>query len=50
MTISKLLSTQGPYLDALLEVGGQVVCVFDEVSLDARPATKPGEEMESRLQ
>jgi hypothetical protein len=42
MPTAKLISTNGPYSDAMLEIDGQVVCVFDEFSLDIRSSPTVG--------
>jgi hypothetical protein len=36
MTKAKIISTQGPYLEAVLEIDGQRYCVMDEFSVDNR--------------
>jgi hypothetical protein len=46
MALVKLISSNGPGGEALLEVSGQTVCVIDEMSWDIRTAPKPGDEFE----
>jgi hypothetical protein len=42
----RFLTTNGPYLEALIEVEGQVLCVMDEFSVDERSLPKQGDEVE----
>ena len=45
MVRAKLISTEGPYLEAVIEVEGRRFCVMDEFSV-AASAPKPGQEFE----
>jgi hypothetical protein len=42
----KLISTEGPYLEAIIEVQGQRLCVMDEFSVCAASSPTVGEEIE----
>ena len=42
--IAKLLSTEGTYLEALIEINGSEYCVMDELTLDDLSMPKIGEE------
>jgi len=44
MTIARFISTDGPYLEARVEVDGIRLCVMDEFSVDERNIPKPGAE------
>lgn len=46
MAHAKLISTKGPYLEAVIEVGGQFLHVMDEFSVSAETAQKVGEVFE----
>lgn len=46
MIRAKLISTEGPYLEAIIEVQGQLLCVMDEFSVSAATSPKFGEEIE----
>ena len=46
MVHAKLISTEGPYLEAVIEVQGQRLCVMDEFSVSAATSPKIGEEIE----
>jgi hypothetical protein len=46
MVHAKLISTEGPYLEAVIEVGGQLLHVIDEFTVSAETAPKIGEEFE----
>ena len=43
---AKLISTQGPYLEALLEIEGRIFCVFDEFSVDEKSSPLQESEFE----
>ncbi len=43
MVRAKLISTEGPYLEARIEVDGVVFTVMDEFSVSAQTTPKPGE-------
>jgi hypothetical protein len=49
MTLARFLSTNGPYLEAKIEVAGQRLVVMDELTLDVRSAPHPGDEIEIDL-
>ncbi len=42
----KLISTKGPYLEAIIEVDGQLLCVMDEFSVSTITAPRAGESFE----
>lgn len=42
MPLARFLSTEGPYLEAKIEVGGTCLCVMDEFSVDERNIPKAG--------
>ncbi len=46
MIKAKLISTEGPYLEAVVEVQGQRLCVMDEFSVSAASSPNIGEEIE----
>ena len=46
MVLARILSTEGPYLEAQLEVAGQRLVVMDEFSVDTRIAAVPGADVE----
>ena len=43
MVMAKLLSSEGPYLEAVVEVHGQRLCVMDALDVGAGVAPQPGE-------
>jgi hypothetical protein len=43
MVRAKLISTEGPYLEAVIEVSGQLLHVMDEFSVSAETAPRVGE-------
>lgn len=43
MIRAEFLSTEGPYLQAFLEVGDQTLCVMDEFSVDYSQIPRPGD-------
>ena len=43
---AKLVATEGPYLEATIEINGRTYCVFDEFSVDERSTPMPGAEFE----
>lgn len=49
MPLATLISTQGPYLEALLDIEGVRFCVMDEFSVCADTAPKPGDVFEFRF-
>ncbi len=49
MPLATLISTQGPYLEALLEIDGVRYCVLDEFSVCADTAPKTGDTFEFRF-
>jgi hypothetical protein len=46
MVRAKLISTEGPYLEAVIEVQGQRLCVMDEFSVSAASCPNVGEDIE----
>jgi hypothetical protein len=46
MPKATFVSTEGPYLKAIIEIGGQAFCVFDEFSVDEPSMPLPGTEFE----
>ncbi|HEY3301401.1 MAG TPA: hypothetical protein VGJ90_11560 [Methylophilaceae bacterium] len=46
MSLARFLSTDGPYLEAKIEVGGTTLCIMDEFSDDKRNIPKVGAEFE----
>jgi hypothetical protein len=49
MPKAKLVSTEGAYLEAIIEIDGQTFCVFDEFSIDERSMPLPGSEFEYKF-
>lgn len=47
--IAKLISTDGPWLEAVLEIGGNRFTVMDEFSLDERTCPALGSEFDAEL-
>lgn len=46
MVRAKLISTEGPYLEAQIEVEGRRLCVMDEFGVHAASAPQPGQEFD----
>ena len=46
MTFAHFISTEGPYLEAQIEVNGQHYCVMDEFSVDERCIPSQGTDIE----
>lgn len=46
MVRAKLISTEGPYLEAQIEVEGQRLCVMDEFGVHEAGAPAPGQEFD----
>ena len=46
MPKAKFISTEGPYLEAIIEIEGRPVCVFDEFSVGERTMPSSGTEFE----
>ena len=40
---AKLVNTQGPYLEASIEIDGKTYCLMDEITIDADSGPKEGE-------
>lgn len=43
---AKLVSTEGAYLEAILEIEGRQYCIMDEITLDAATMPKEGNSFE----
>jgi len=46
MTKAILISTNGPYLDAIIDIAGESLCVFNEFSLADHSMPRLGEEFD----
>ncbi len=49
MPMARLVSTKGPYLDAFIELDGQVLCVMDEFSWNGPQPISAGESVSVEL-
>lgn len=46
----RLISSEGAYLEALVEIDGRVLCVMDEFSTHAKAPMKPGDSVPVELE
>lgn len=46
MTQARFISTDGPYLEAIIEINGVRLCVMDEFSVSVEGTPEPGEEID----
>ena len=49
MPTARLVSTDGPYLEAFIELDGQILCVMDEFTWNGAQAISSGDPVSIRL-